>query len=78
MPIQIEELTNEQFNMLDHMWSIESQEDFNEWYDGLNTAGRQQADILKYLLTMEIVEEMITNKDADCPNVKYILKEYML
>jgi len=79
MTVQIEELTPKQVKMCHVMWNLDTKEDFSHWYNCiLNDNGRQQADILEHLIILAAVEEMVDNADAQCPDVKDILKEFML
>ena len=48
--IYIEGVTPEQKEMLDIMWSLESTDDYLDWYETLDTHDQQEADLLKMLL----------------------------
>ena len=60
--IYIEGVTPEQKEMLDVMWSLESTDDYLDWYETLDTHDQQQADLLKMLLLYELSDQ-ITNVD---------------
>lgn len=60
--IYIEGVTPEQKEMLDVMWSLESTDDYLDWYETLDTYDQQQADLLKMLLLYELSDQ-ITNVD---------------
>ncbi len=60
--IYIEGVTPEQKEMLDIMWSLESTDDYLDWYEILDTHDQQQADLLKMLLLYELSDQ-ITNVD---------------
>ena len=60
--IYIEGVTPEQKEMLDIMWSLESTDDYLDWYETLDTYDQQQADLLKMLLLYELSDQ-ITNVD---------------
>jgi hypothetical protein len=60
--IYIEGVTPEQKEMLDIMWSLESTDDYLDWYETLDTHDQQQADLLKMLLLHELSDQ-ITNVD---------------
>jgi|DEB0MinimDraft_12_1074336.scaffolds.fasta_scaffold15280_2 hypothetical protein len=60
--IYIEGVTPEQKEMLDIMWSLESTDDYLDWYETLDTHDQQQADLLKMLLLYELSDQ-ITNVD---------------
>lgn len=60
--IYIEGVTPEQKEMLDIMWSLESTDDYLDWYETLDTHDQQQADLLKMLLLYELSDQL-TNVD---------------
>ena len=45
--MQIQGLTEEQVEMLDFMWSLDSMEEFEEWKSGLDRRERLMADTLQ-------------------------------
>ena len=58
--MRIENLTEEQVEMLDFMWSeIESYEDMQEWMASLDPADRKQAENLQRLMILEAAETML-------------------
>ena len=78
MSIQIENLTPEQVEMCDLMWSFESAEEYIEWYQLLDDADKRQADLLQRLILIETREEMldeVTNQYAD---IGAYLKKFQL
>ena len=78
MSIQIENLTPEQVEMCDLMWSFESAEEYIEWYQLLDDADKRQADLLQRLILIETMEEMldeVTNQYAD---IGAYLKKFQL
>ena len=60
--IYIQGVSPEQKEMLDIMWSLESTDDYLDWYETLDTHDQQQADLLKMLLLYELSDQ-ITNVD---------------
>lgn len=74
MSIQIENLTPEQIEMCDIMWSFESAEEYLTWYECLDTIDQRQADVLQRLIILESMEEMM-NSYADA---NAVLKKFML
>lgn len=62
--IQIEGVTPEQKRMLDHMMSIDSFEEFSDWYHALSESKRQQADLLKTLLLYEYTDDIADFAEA--------------
>jgi len=76
MSIQLENLTPEQVEMCDIMWSFETLEEYLNWYELLDQEDQQQADTLQRMIVMEAVEELL---DMDqCHDVRRYLKKFML
>jgi len=76
MSIQLENLTPEQVEMCDIMWSFETLEEYLDWYQLLDEADQQQADTLQRLIVMEAVEDLV---DIDqYHDVRKYLKKFML
>lgn len=48
--ITITGLTLYQKDLLDHMWSIKTEEEFDTWYYQLDDSDRQQADLMQWML----------------------------
>lgn len=46
-------LTLYQKDLLDHMWSLKTQKEFDAWYDMLDDHDRQQADLMQWMLIYE-------------------------
>lgn len=58
--MRIENLTVEQVDMLDFMWTeIESYEDMQEWMSTLDPADRAQAETLQKLILIEAAETLV-------------------
>lgn len=62
--IKIEGVTSEQKRMLDHMMSIDSFEDFSDWYCALSESKRQQVDLLKTLLLYAYTDDVTDFAEA--------------
>lgn len=74
--IQIDNLTPYQVEMLDHMWSLQTMEEFFQWYDLLDEEDQKLADSLQtmvILATMEKIIDATEYKDA-----KQVLKKFAL
>jgi len=56
--IYIEGVTPEQKEMLDIMWSLESTDDYLDWYETLDTWDQQEADLLKLMLYYELSDQV--------------------
>lgn len=57
--IRIENLTAEQYAMLDQLWNFASQDEYLEWYENLEDPDRQQAITLMRLLAYEVLEHKV-------------------
>jgi len=78
MSIQIENLTPEQVEMCDLMWSFESAEEYIEWYQLLDDQDKRQADLLQRLILIETMEEMLNEVTNQYVDVRAYLKKFML
>jgi hypothetical protein len=76
--IQIENLTPEQVEMCDLMWSFESAEEYIEWYELLDDADKRQADLLQRLILIETMEEMLNEVTNQYADIRSYLKKFML
>ena len=56
--IYIEGVTPEQKEMLDIMWSLNSTDDYLDWYETLDTWDQQEADLLKLMLYYELSDQV--------------------
>jgi hypothetical protein len=57
--IRIENLTAEQYAMLDQLWNFSSQDEYLKWYENLEDPDRQQAITLMRLLAYEVLEHKV-------------------
>ena len=55
--ITISGLTKYQVEMLDHMWSLDSEEEYLTWYNLLDEEDQKMADTLMKMIIIESVEE---------------------
>ena len=78
MSIQIENLTPEQVEMCDLMWSFESAEEYIEWYGLLDDTDKRQADLLQRLILIETMEEMLAEVTDQYADVRAYLKKFQL
>ena len=76
----INNLTQEQVEMLDFMWNeLDSEQEFLDWYDALDPAQQQQAELLQRLMIMECVdEEMLQNNNTDLSLANSVLDRFRL
>jgi uncharacterized protein YukE len=72
--IQIENLTEYQVEMLDHMWSLDSSEEFEEWYNLLDDEDQQLADSLQQMIILAEMDNLM----GDCKDAKQLLKKFAL
>ena len=78
MSIQIENLTPEQVEMCDIMWSFESAEEYVEWYELLDDDGKRQADVLQRMIILESMEEMLAEANDNYRQARNYLKKFRL
>ena len=57
--IRIENLSQEQYQMLDLIWSFNSQDEYLDWYGELDESDRQQALVLMRLMAYEVLEHRV-------------------
>jgi len=57
--IRIENLSQEQHQMLDMIWSFASRDEYLDWYDELDESDRQQALVLMRLMAYEVLEHRV-------------------
>jgi hypothetical protein len=57
--IRIENLSAEQHQMLDLIWSFNSQEEYLDWYGELDELDRMQALVLMRLMAYEVLEHRV-------------------
>ena len=72
--IQIHNLTEYQVEMLDHMWSLETIEEYEEWYDLLDEEDQILAESLQEMIILAEMDDLIN----DCKDAKELLKKFAL
>ena len=55
--ITISGLTKYQVEMLDHMWSLDSEEEYLTWYNLLDEEDQKMADTLMRMIVVESLDE---------------------
>ena len=55
--ITISGLTKYQVEMLDHMWSLDSEEEYLTWYNLLDEEDQKMADTLMQMIVVESLDE---------------------
>ena len=73
--ITINGLTDKQVAMLDIMWTLNSQEEFNDWLSSLEDEDCELAEQLYWLLLIEIAE---SHDNEDYTEANEVLKAFML
>jgi hypothetical protein len=76
--IQIENLTPQQVEMCDVMWSFETAEQYLEWYELLDEADQRQADVLQHIIIQESMEDMLSEISNQYADIRVYLKKFML
>ncbi len=74
MTIQLKNLTQAQVDMLDIMWSLDSESEYFDWYDQLTARDQHCADVLQHLVILEVMEETLVN----CDEAVAVLKRFRL
>ena len=72
--IQIHNLTEYQVEMLDHMWSLDSFEEYEEWYNLLDEEDQILAESLQEMIILAEMDDLIN----DCKDAKELLKKFAL
>lgn len=78
MSIQIENLTPEQVEMCDLMWSFETAEEYLEWYELLDAEDQRQAEVLQHLIILESMEEMLAQVHGQYAEARQVLQRFRL
>lgn len=77
MSISITGLTEEQIEMLDVMWALDSMEEYFEWYNQLSYRDQLQAETLQRLIILETIDSSFENAKV-YPDAKRLLSKYQL
>ena len=75
--IKISGLTYEQVEMLDTMWSLDSVDEFFDWYETLDKDDQNTVDTLQRLSILEVADAEWENTKR-FPQAKALLKQFML
>lgn len=74
--IQIHNLTEEQVEMLNEMWQLDTEEDYLNWYDCLDKNQQAMADGLQQLVILAAMEDMVEQTKYE--DAKQVLKKFAL
>jgi hypothetical protein len=72
--IQIENLTEYQVEMLDHMWSLDSMEEYEEWYNLLDDEDQKLAESLQQMIILAEMDNLM----GDFKDANEVLKKFAL
>lgn len=75
MTIHLDNLTQAQVDMLDHMWSLDTEQDYLDWYELLDTEDQHSADLLQRLIILETLEPAVV---SDCSQARAVLQKFRL
>lgn len=75
--MQIQGLTEEQVEMLDFMWTLDSMEEFEEWRDTLDRREQLMADSLQKMVLLAALDDIL-EAEKTYPDAKKLLKQFQL
>jgi len=70
--ITIAGLTRRQKRMLNIMWDLDTEDDYFEWYNSLDTELQAEADLLQRMVILESFEEDL----GECTEAKKFLAKF--
>ena len=70
--IHLDNLTPEQVEMLDTMWSLESYDEFQDYLNSLSTSDRKMAESLAKLIILAEMDNLV----GDCTEAKEVLAKF--
>lgn len=70
--IHLDNLTPEQVEMLDIMWSLETYDEFQGYLNSLSTSDRKQAESLAKLIILAEMDNLV----GDCTEAKEVLAKF--
>jgi len=76
--IAINGLTGYQVKMLDHIWSLKSQEEYSEWYDLLDEEDQTQADLLVRMIILASIDQLVPESERIFSDANRALKKFMV
>jgi len=72
--ITIHGVTKRQKRMLNIMWNLETEQEYFEWYNSLDTELQQEAELLQRLIIMAELD----NDVCDTTDAKEVLQQFMV
>lgn len=76
--IRIEGLTSYQVEMLNHMWSLDTEQEYFDWYNLLDDEDQSQADLLQRMILLASIDQMIPERARQYPDAMNVLQKFML
>ena len=70
--IHLDNLTPEQVEMLDIMWSLETYDEFQDYLNSLSASDRKQAESLAKLIILAEMDNLV----GDCAEAKEVLAKF--
>lgn len=74
--IEINGLTTHQKDMLVIMWSLDSEEEYIDWYNCLDGADQKEADVLMRMIILASLDNM--HMEDDLTQARMVLSKYRL
>ena len=75
--MRIDGLNEEQVEMLDFMWTLDSMEEFEEWKAGLDRRERLMADSLQKMVLLAALDNELESEKT-YPDANQLLKQFQL
>ena len=74
--IEINGLTQEQVEMLDVMWELDSEQEYLQWYELLDSRDQEMADLLMRMIILAEIDNIAD--EASERATKELLKKFVL
>jgi hypothetical protein len=75
--IELTHLSPVQAHLMEVMWKIDSQEEFDTWYDTLPRNLKRQVDSLKYVMVLEIIEPLMDSDHESYAQAQELIQKVM-
>lgn len=72
--MRITDLNQQQVEMLDRMWQIDTEEEFNDWQQSLTQDEKNMSETLKELMIAELIDECSYDQDFYPVDAQRLLK----
>ena len=76
--IRIDGLTGYQVEMLDHMWSLDSEQEYFDWYNLLDEEDQNTADLLQRMIILATIDHAVPERARQYPEAMAVLEKFML